>query len=241
MTPASVQVEFALGRQVAGAVNEPAGAAQVFFQRGTIGAQAGEYKAPVAVTTRDTRQTVVAFVEVRAIRPREGHTGQLAAQIIRPAVVGAGKRPGMTRVCRADQGAAVGAAVEKDRHLSRFVADHEHGLVADLAGHIVARLGHLAVVADKHPHPVEDFFEFLLKDVRVGVQRGVDLVVVNQGPNVDLGRSFKLGSVGRGLLHARSPSCARLGFRVSFDRELSILGGRSIYRRVQSGLTQIVD
>ncbi|KAG1318756.1 hypothetical protein G6F63_015070 [Rhizopus arrhizus] len=67
--------------------------------------------------------------------------------VIRAAEELAGVAAGIARHHRA----LVRAAVVQHAHALVAVADHHHGLVAHGGGDVVARIGHLAVVADVDP------------------------------------------------------------------------------------------
>lgn len=70
--------------------------------------------------------------------------------------------------------------VEKDGHLGIAPARHDDRLRADVTGDEVAGPPDLALVADEYPSSVEDLLQLVGEDPRIGVQRGVDAVVLNE-------------------------------------------------------------
>jgi hypothetical protein len=63
-------------------------------------------------------------------------------------------------------------------------------LTTDGAGDVVAGVRQLAVVGDEHPAAVENLVEFVLEYVRLGVQRAMDPVRLDQVPVTGGGETF---------------------------------------------------
>ena len=59
------------------------------------------------------------------------------------------------------------------------------GSVPSAAGDEIARAGNLAVVPDEDPAAAEDALQLVVEDARVGVERGVDAVVLHERLVVD--------------------------------------------------------
>ena len=95
---------------------------------------------------------------------------------VRPAVVGTSQCLGVPLFMRADQIAAMPAAIEKYANRPVVTADHNHWLRADLAPDIVAAIRHLAFVAKKNPHLAKDFIHFPLEQLGIAIDRAVDAV-----------------------------------------------------------------
>lgn len=183
--PARGQLHLAGGRQVAGSVDEAGRRAQVLGKRDAVGGEAGEDEAPVGAHARGAGETVGALVEA-VIAPGIRNAQERAAQIVGPAVIGAGEGPGAPAVGRAHLGAAVHAAVHQHGHLAARPPHHDDGLGAEMTGHEIAGTGDLALVAHEHPAAMEDALHLVGEDAGVRVERGVDLIVLDQSFVVDL-------------------------------------------------------
>jgi hypothetical protein len=77
------------------------------------------------------------------------------------------------------------AAVDEDRHVALAAADHAHGLNADPRADEAAGARDLAVVADEDPAAMKDPLHLVGENARVGVERGVDAIVLHQRLVVD--------------------------------------------------------
>ncbi|MNJ46292.1 hypothetical protein D3C77_414190 [compost metagenome] len=82
-------------------------------------------------------------------------------------------------------GAAVAATVEQHVDVLLAITHHNHRLLADVGGLVVAGFWHFTFVSDPDPGAVEDFLEFGVKQCRVGVQRRVDTISLHQIGRVD--------------------------------------------------------
>ena len=122
----------------------------------------------------------VGLVEQVAIALRAGHAAQGAVQGVAPAVVGAHEAVGLALVAFAHGGGTVAAAVEQHVHLLLAVAHHHHGLTADEGGLVAAGFGNLAGVGNPHPGAGEDLVHLLLEDGGIGVEGGMDPVLLHQ-------------------------------------------------------------
>jgi hypothetical protein len=153
--PARRQLDLAGRRQVARPVDQPGGRAQVVGEARPLRAQAREHEAAVARHPRRPGEAVGALVEV-VVAAGVGHPEQLAAQVVRPAVVRAGEGAGVTAVGRAQHRAAMHAAVDEHGHGAVPAAHHDDRLAPEGPGDVVARPRDLAVVADEDPAALED-------------------------------------------------------------------------------------
>lgn len=90
--PPRRQLDLALGRQVAGAIDERDGPAEVLVERDPVGAEAREHEAAAARDARRARQAARALVERRVVPARVRHAEQRAAEIVGPAVTGTRER-----------------------------------------------------------------------------------------------------------------------------------------------------
>jgi hypothetical protein len=101
----------------------------------------------------------------------ERNSFQAAVEMIGPAVIAALKFVSPPLIERDHHGAAVGALVVQDMELFVGTADDDDRLAPDLRAKIIARLAHLAFVADIDPGPAENALELKLEDRRIVVKR----------------------------------------------------------------------
>src|SRR6266545_1775924 len=182
--PAGRELDFASGGQVAGAVDQSGGGPEMLGERNPLPAEAGEDEAPVARHPRRAREPVRALVE-RRIAAGIRHAEQLAGYLIRPAMIWTGERPRVTAIGGAYHRSPVHAPVDEDGDGAVLAAHHDDGLRADVPGDEVARARDLAVVAHEDPATMEDPLQLAVEDARVGVERGVDAVVLHERLVVD--------------------------------------------------------
>lgn len=114
-----------------------------------------------------------------------------------PAMIGAGKRASVAAFRRADGRTTMCTAVEEGRDGVVRAAHQDDRLGADLARNKVPRLGDFTLVTNKHPAVVENFFQLIAKDMRVGVQRPMDPFALDKGVVLD--------RINGSLLHRMSP------------------------------------
>ncbi len=178
--PSRGQRDLTLGREIARAVDQLHGLAEVLLERDAVGAQAREDEPAVAGHARRAREPARALVERGIVAARVRHAEQRAAQVVRPPVVRTRERPRGAAIGRADHGAAMPAAVEEHRDLSVAAAHHDGRLRPERPRDEVAGVRNLARVADEHPAAMEDPLHLVGEDARVGVEGGVDAVVADQ-------------------------------------------------------------
>jgi hypothetical protein len=77
-------------------------------------------------------------------------------------------------------GAAMGAAIMQDVHLSVRVPGHDHRLQPDPSAEEVARSRHLAVVADKNPRTPKYASHFHLEDDGIEIDAPVHPTRLNK-------------------------------------------------------------
>ena len=185
--PAGGQAQVAGGRQVTGTVDQFLGAPQVLVQGDAVGGGAGEDETAVAAAARHFQPELgPVLLEAAGMR----HVLQLAIQAESPAVVRTGEALGAAGRLVAQQIAAMLATVEK--HIDRAVltAHHQIVLAPDGTGDVIARPRQLAFVGHEHPATVEDLVELVLEHVRLGIQRAVHPVGLDQIPVAGGGKTF---------------------------------------------------
>ncbi|MNM31919.1 hypothetical protein D3C81_425050 [compost metagenome] len=160
------------------------GRAEEVFQRLDVVLEGGENHAGVAFGAQ-ADQWQLGLVDAVAVAFRVRDAAQRAVQGIAPAVVRADEAVGLALLVLADRGATVAAAVEQ--HVDAFLAitHHDHRLLADVGGLVAAGFGDFALVGDPDPGAVEDLFQLGVEQRRVGVQRGMDAVGLDQLGGVD--------------------------------------------------------
>jgi hypothetical protein len=165
-------------------------------ERDALGGEAREHEAAIGGHARRAGEAVRGLVEA-VVPARVGHAQQRPAEVIGPAVIGASEGARGAPLGRAHHGAAVHAAVHEDGDVAVLPPHHDDGLGAEAPGDEVAGPGDLAVVPHEHPAAVEDALHLLGEDAGVGVERGVDPIVLDQRFVVDL----LIGEGGVGLRH----------------------------------------
>src|SRR5579871_4653757 len=125
------------------------------FERDGAGAEVDE--APAAPTLeREGLEAALRSVESgRRLHVRSAE--QLAAKIVRPAVIGAGERARVAALA-CHGGSAVGAAIVESRDLAVRIPGHDDRLAEDAQGQIVARILDFLLACDHQPvgkeHPL---------------------------------------------------------------------------------------
>src|SRR5206468_4107872 len=180
LDPPGRELDFALRREIAGAVDQAGGDAEVLLERDARRPQAGEDEAAIAAHARGAAQALRLLVESAVIGRRVRHAEQLARQIVRPAVVGTREGPRVTARLAAHHRPPVGAAVDHHAHLAVHGPRHDHRLGPDGPRDEVARQRNLALVADEDPASEEEPVHLVGEDARVGVERGVHALVLDQ-------------------------------------------------------------
>lgn len=94
---------------------------------------------------------------------------QRAGIVEGPGMVRATKETGVTLVEGTHCGTAVRAPIRPQSNRSGVVTSEKHWLASHASSDELARSGHLAFMADEHPAPMVDPFQFAFEDVRVGI------------------------------------------------------------------------
>src|SRR6516225_4893275 len=102
------------------------------------------------------------------------HAGEPPVIAVGPAVIGAGKARGITRIGAAQPVAAMTAHIEEGADLARGVAHHQNRVFAHIAGQEIAGLRDLAVMAQKEPAAGEDALQLLLINLRLDEDAAAD-------------------------------------------------------------------
>ena len=165
--------------------------------------EAREHEAAVFADARHARQAELLLLEIGRAAFRHRHADERAVGVERPAVIEAGEPRGMAAALVRDLGAAVGAAVEQHAHAAVVVARHDHGLAAEIGGDEVARVRHLAGVADEQPGAAEDPFHLQFEQVGIGIDPPV------HAPGLDQPADFVLRAVQHGRPSLRCVACDR--------------------------------
>ena len=164
-----------------------------------LGGEADEEEARQAAQV-DGLEAVAAPVERR--RHVVG-VDEAAVELVGPLVVGADELADRALGLVDEAGAAVAADVVEGADLPVVVAHDDHGVGAELQRHVVARLRHVRLDADKDPVAAEDHVEVEIVDGAAGVEGRVEAVA-----GAALGD--QRGDVGRDLVeHRRRPEAVR--------------------------------
>src|ERR1051325_5049719 len=142
--------------------------AEIVEEGGRVLVPGGPDGALVKADLRNLDEAPLAAVERRMIGLAEiGDTDQSPVGAIAPTMIGAGEDRGVAVVVAADLHAAVPAGIEKDMDLPGAVAAQQDRLFAHARDKKIARIGDLALMADKQPGAGKNLFLLL----------GVDLLV----------------------------------------------------------------
>src|SRR5262249_27917809 len=145
----------------------------------------GEDEASIRVHARDPGQPQVSPTGRRGMVPfGEGADGERAVGAVRPAVIGADELARRSRWRIAHGRAAVSAAVDEGAGRAVGVARHDHGLAGHPRGEEVARIRDLALVPEQQPRPAEQPLHLELEHLRIGVDRAVDAIGLDQSGDV---------------------------------------------------------
>src|SRR5262249_12401932 len=128
----------------------------------------------------------------------------------------------------------MGTAVGDQPDLLVVTPHHDDRLEANAPGTVVARIRHLALVADVDPFAVPDLLQLFLEDPRIVVEPPVDAVSLDQAVIVDcrqFGDSHRLGSLSWAPGQVSAESTRERGGGAASDRR------RSLQRRVARGYT----
>ena len=130
-------------------------------------------------------------VGARHVEPRAfialdgGDAFETAVELEHPGVVGAAEQLARIALARgADLRAAMRAAVVQHVDLAVPVARHQHRLAADAGEIVVARVLHLALVADIDPQLFEDPLHFKIEDPGIHIGFAMHPVGLDQGGDV---------------------------------------------------------
>src|SRR5262245_43349714 len=115
-----------------------------------------EYEAAVVPDTGRACQPKRLLVKAFAATLRHRHGQQLSVSIIGPPVIAAYQPRRVTLTFIHHLCASVAAAIEQHLHAAVAVTAHDHRLTAELSGDVVARIRHLAGVADEQPSRSEN-------------------------------------------------------------------------------------
>jgi hypothetical protein len=181
----------------------------------TVGGEAREHEAAVLADPRRTGEAELLLAEAGRAALRHRHADQRAVHVEGPAVIAAHEPGAVAAALVRDLGAAMGAAVEQNVDAAIVVARHDHRLAAEIGGDVVARLTHLAGMADEQPSAAEDALHLQLEDLGIGVDPAVhaprldqsaDLIrPVQHGSMSSLRRSRRKCRIGAGQASSRAP------------------------------------
>src|SRR5277367_1883685 len=205
--PSGGEFDAAIGGQPHQPVDFAGGGAEVLCQRGTVGSEAAEHKALVRVDSRHSPEGKVELALAVALEERE--TDQFAVVAIRPTVVRAAKCRRAALGVVAYLVAPMCAAVQQEVQNPVAAAGHDDVLQPEAFSHVVAGLGHFGLMTDENPAAIPDLAEFLGKDRRVGVQRAVHLVTLDQPVIPTAGAGDLVGDRGHGRPPCPLPKIGR--------------------------------
>ena len=145
----------------------------------------GEHETPIEADLARPIQGTVGPVPGQAAGL--GHAPQGPVETVGPAVEQARQRSGVARLVLEQQRPPMGASVGQYLDLAGPVSDHDDGVEAKPAGHVVADARDLRLVAYEDPTLGEDPVELSGEHVGVGVDQAVDPARLDQGFQVGHG------------------------------------------------------
>ena len=211
--PAGIKVEFSLRRQANQHVDHVLAVPQVFHQADALVDQAGEDEALVGFLARHGGHARLVIVEVVLVTIGKRHPGQFAFHVEGPAVISALQLLHVALLRHAHTVAAMRTLVIEDVH-AFFAAGEHHRLQSDLLDDEIAWFGHLALVADVHPAPIEDPLHLVIENGRRCVQRSVYAILEDQLRVVDVLRKYRGHDVPPVSISANAATQSRAGARM---------------------------
>ena len=181
---AGVERERAVGRAIDQIVDVALHRADMVLEARALVGKARKHEAAIFTGARRARESERILVESRAAALRNRNRGELAVGVERPAVIAACEPLRVAAALVDHLGAAVGAAVEQHMHRTVAVARHDHRLAAKLGGDVVARVRHLAGMADKKPGAAEDPLHFQFEQVGIRIDAPVHAPGLDQLGNL---------------------------------------------------------
>src|SRR5262249_14164022 len=125
---------------------------------------------------RNLHQSQVLTLESRAVAIHRRYAAQLAVKQVRPTVIHASKRTGVTLFPLAYGGAAMTAAVQQQVHFPLLVANHDDRLTSDSFEAKVAWARDFAPMPNVDPSAMEDLLHLFSEDGGIGVKADMDAV-----------------------------------------------------------------
>ncbi|MOA16068.1 hypothetical protein D3C78_1362620 [compost metagenome] len=125
---------------------------QILFEWRSTGIPVAKYQAFIAFDTRHFLQPPMRFAQALWIGARlQWHLSQFAIDAIRPAVIRAGKSPGIATVRVADTHRAMATLVEKRFDGAIFLADNDDCVFPHVSVKEIAWFWYLAFMGQKQP------------------------------------------------------------------------------------------
>ena len=170
---AHVERELPIGCAIDKIVDIALHRADVVLKAHTVPREAREHKAAVFADARRSREPEVGLVESLAAAFRHRHGEELAVGVVGPAVVATDQPVGVALAFVDHLWPAMGAAVKQHLHAAILVPAHDHRLAAEVGGDVVARVRHLARMADEQPGTAENTLKLKLEHVGIGIDTPV--------------------------------------------------------------------
>ena len=152
----------------------------MLFERGAGRAQAREDQAAIDADAWNLRQRELFFPKRRIVTARIRDAHQIAAIIIRPAVIGAAEGMRVAAFALANGVAAMPTAIQQQMNLPVRAARDDHRLQSDRARHVIAGLGNFARVRDVDPLAMPNLRDFVVKDCAIAIELPADAIIMDQ-------------------------------------------------------------
>src|SRR5579875_259421 len=167
-------------------------APEMLFQSDAGRAQAAEHESTILGDSRHTGQPVLFATEAIVVGFRIWHAGQRTVQLVRPTMVSAAEVPRVAARLVAYDSAPMAASIEQQIHLAGVVANHDHRLQSDALEAEIAGVRNFTAMPDEDPAAMENAFQLVLENLRVGVDSRIDAVGLYQGVVIDFRSSVHL-------------------------------------------------
>ena len=151
----------------------------MLHERGALLGETAEHEALVGLDACHPSHREVEFAPAVSLEERKAD--EFAGVPVRPPVQRTPERRRVALGVIADLIPAMRAPVQEKVNAAISIAGHDDVLQPEPLAHVVTRLADFAFVADEYPCAVPDFLKFFGEDGRIGVERAVHLVVLDQG------------------------------------------------------------
>ena len=189
--------------------------AEEIFEARPVRGFAGKDEAAIAFDPRHLRHRGLRIlrIEVARIAVLQRHRLEPAIEMIGPAVIAALEFLGIALVVGDDERAAMGALIVDDADFAVGVAHQNHRLLADEGGKIIARIFHLAFMADIDPGGAENALELEFENGGIAIDAAMNARWLHQRSETFRGECLR-------RWHRQLPMSARTSSSVHMPQDV---------------------